>query len=339
MIGVLLVNLGTPASPSVRDVRKYLKEFLSDPRVIDINPVGRWFLVNAIIAPFRSPRTAASYQKVWLPAGSPLAVHSQSLTQGVQQELGPEYAVELGMRYGEPSLRQALLKLQSRGVQEIRVLPLYPQYASSTTGSTEAALLALDKKLKGLPELRFLPPFFDHPAFVNSFAERAEPLLQTFKPDHVFFSFHGLPVRQIVKEDVGGAHCLKRDDCCEQMIPANGMCYRAHCVQSARGIARVLRLAPQDYTISFQSRLGRTPWITPFTDQLLSEWAQLGKKKVAVFCPSFVCDCLETLEEIAIRAREDFIHQGGEDLLLIPSLNDFPPWIRALSAMIRGESH
>ncbi len=338
MIGVLLVNLGTPASPSVRDVRKYLREFLSDPRVIDINPVGRWLLVNAIIAPFRSPRTAESYQKIWLPEGSPLAVYSQALTQGVQKELGQSYAVELGMRYGEPSLRQALLKLQSRGVEEIRVLPLYPQYASSTTGSTEAALLALDKKIGNLPELRFLPPFFDHPAFIDSFAERAQPLLKSFRPDHIFFSFHGLPVRQIVKEDVGGTHCLKRDDCCEQMVPANGMCYRAHCVQSARGIARILQLSPEDYTISFQSRLGRTPWITPFTDQQLSAWAQRGQKKVAVFCPSFVCDCLETLEEIAIRAREDFIREGGEDLLLIPSLNDFPPWIQALSAMIRGES-
>jgi ferrochelatase len=254
----------------------------------------------------------------------------------VQRELGDKFFVELGMRYGEPSILSALKRLKEKKVEKIRVLPLYPQYASSTTGSTEELLLKLDHQMEGLPDLQFLPPFFEHPGFLKGFAEVGQFFLEEFKPDHILFSFHGLPERHLLKEDIGKNHCLKSPDCCEKIIPANAHCYRAHCFQSAYGIAKELGLLKGDYTIAFQSRLGRARWIHPFTDFVIREWAKQGKKRIAVFCPSFVTDCLETLEEIGIRAREDFVNHGGEDLLLIPSLNTHPTWVKAVAGMLRG---
>lgn len=336
MIGVLLINLGTPDAPTTQAVRTYLREFLSDPRVIDLNPISRWVLVNLIIAPFRSPKSAQAYQKIWTPEGSPLRTHTKKLARSLQDSLGSHYAVEMAMRYGNPSIPSGFEKLKDREVQEIRILPLYPQYASSSTGSTEEAVLKLTRHRKDLPEIKFLPPFFDHPGFLRSFAEIGRPRLADFKPDHILFSFHGLPERHILEGDLGGNHCLKTPDCCEKIVPANGMCYRAHCFQSARGIARELHLSDGSYSITFQSRLGRTPWIKPFTDLVLHELAGTSKKRVAVFCPSFVSDCLETLEEIGIRARETFIEEGGEDLLLIPSLNSHPTWVETVGKMVRG---
>ncbi len=338
MIGILLINLGTPDSPSTRNVRRYLREFLSDPRVIDIPALPRWLLVNLLIAPFRAPRSAQSYRKIWRRDGSPLLHHTRELARAVAKDLGEDYHVEVGMRYGKPGLAAALETIRSRGVQEIRVFPLYPQYAASSTGSSEAEVFRLKKKIKGLPPIQFLPPFFDHSGFLQSFAELGGAPLKKFQPDHILFSFHGLPVRQILKGDVGGRHCLQSPDCCEKIIPANGLCYRAHCFQTARGIAALLSLKKSDYTICFQSRLGRTPWIQPFTDVLLHDLAKAGKKRIAVFCPSFVADCLETLEEIGIRERRRFIEAGGEDLLLIPSLNVEPSWVKTVSSMIRGEA-
>lgn len=335
-VGVLLSNLGSPASPKTRDVRRFLKEFLSDPRVIDIPALPRWCLVHGIIAPFRAPKSAASYRKIWTDQGSPLIGHTLALAEAVEKELGTDFCVAVGMRYGEPSLREALVQLKRRDVSEIRILPLYPQYASSSTGSTEEAVLRMEKNLKPMPEIRFLPPFFDHPGFLGSFAEIGAPRLAEFHPDHILFSFHGLPERQILKGDPSGSHCLKSADCCEKLVPANGLCYRAHCFQTAYGMARLLNLSEENYSITFQSRLGRTPWIKPYTDLFLNQLARQGKKRVAVFCPSFVADCLETLEEIGIRAREQFKQEGGEELMLIPSLNSHPTWVKTVAQMLRG---
>jgi len=336
MIGVLLVNLGTPKTPKTKDVRIYLREFLQDPRVIDINPLARWILVNLIIVPFRAPKSAAKYQLIWTEQGSPLLLHTEALGRAVQEALGSDYAVEVAMRYGEPSISSKLEKLQRKNVSEIRALPLYPQYASSSTGSTEAAILKYIRHRPNMPEVKFIPPFFDHPGFLQSFVEVGKAPLAKAHPDHIIFSFHGLPERHILKEDIGGKHCLKSPDCCDRIVPSNGMCYRAHCFQTARGIAEGLGLKKDDFSISFQSRLGRTPWIQPFTDHLIKDLARQGKKRIAVFCPSFIADCLETLEEVALGFRKSFKELGGEELILIPSLNAHPTWVETVQKMIQG---
>lgn len=336
MIGILLINLGTPASPQTKDVRRYLREFLSDPRVIDIGAVSRWLLVNGIIAPFRAPKSAKAYQQVWMPEGSPLLVYTQRLGEKVAKDLGDGFTVEIAMRYGEPNINAALERLTQKGVREIRVLPLYPQYASSTTASTEEAVLRWQRAQKKTPEIKFIPPFFNNSNFLNAWKDVGAASLKDFDYDHILFSYHGLPERHILKEDISGKHCLKSPNCCEKIIPANGMCYRAHCVHTTYGIAERLGLHKDQYTICFQSRLGRTPWIKPFTDLMIPELAQKGVQKLAVFCPSFVADCLETLEEIGLRATELFTEAGGQELKLIPSLNDHPQWVRAVSQMVKG---
>ncbi len=336
MIGVLLINLGTPDAPHTPEVRRYLRQFLMDPRVIDIHPVARWLLVQGIIVPFRAPKSAKAYQKIWGAQGSPLRSHTLQLAALVQAQLGDEYRVEVGMRYGSPSIPEALEKLATAGVKEIRAFPLYPQYAASSTGTAEDVVLKFIRGKKNFPDLRFIPPFFDHEGFIRSHMEIARPLIDTFRPDYFLFSFHGLPERHILKEDTSKKHCLQSEDCCERLVPANGMCYRAHCFQTAKAIAKGLNFSEADYSIAFQSRLGRTPWIQPFTDLLLKELPQKGKKRLVVFCPSFVADCLETLEEIGIRGRGDFLSAGGEDLLLIPSLNSHPTWVHTVSQMVRG---
>ncbi len=335
-IGVLLINLGTPKEPTTKEVRRYLRQFLSDPRVIDINAVGRWLLVNLIICTFRSPKSAAAYRKIWTERGSPLLYHTQDLGRAVAERLGEGYAVEIGMRYGEPSIERALQRLFDRGVREIRILPLYPQYSSSATGSTQEEVFRVAKGMWNIPPLQFLLPFFDHPGFIRAFTEVGQSKIREFRADHILFSFHGLPERQILKGDVGGGHCLKRPDCCDKIIPANGLCYRAHCYATARALSAALGLGGEQYSVCFQSRLGRTPWIKPFTDQVIAELAKAGKRRLAVYCPAFVADCLETLEEIGMRAREQFRSLGGENLLLIPSLNAHPAWVEAVCDMVKG---
>lgn len=337
MIGILLINLGTPASPKTSDVRKYLKQFLYDPRVLDLPAPLRWFLVHGIIAPFRAPKSAKAYQKIWNKDGSPLLSNTRLLAKALGEKLGGNFRVEVGMRYGSPSITAALNRLTEEGAQEIRVLPLYPQYASSSTGSSEEEVLRWHRRREDGPEIKLLPPFFDHPGFLKSFAELGQPVLKVLNPDHVLFSFHGLPMRHILKEDISGGHCLQSPDCCEKIIPANGMCYRAHCFQSAHGIARMLGISQKDYTICFQSRLGKG-WLEPFTDRLLENLPEQGVRRLLVFCPSFVADCLETLEEITIRGRDLFLQSGGRELRLVPSLNAHPTWVNAVAGMVRGET-
>jgi ferrochelatase len=295
-------------------------------------------LVNFIIVPFRSPKTTAAYQKIWTQKESPLLLFTRALGVATGKLLGENFSVEIGMRYGKPSIEEGIHKLVAKGVKEIRILPLYPQYASSTTESSIAKVFAVLKKFAEPPAIQILPPFFEHPGFVKSFAEIGKPILENFRPDHILFSFHGLPERHILKGDLSQKHCLKKPDCCEEIIPANGLCYRAHCFQSAYAIAKELNLSESEYTICFQSRLGRTPWIKPFTDVVLKDLVHQGKKRIAVFCPSFVADCLETLEEVAIRYRDLWKEHGGKDLMLIPSLNDHPRWVEAVGQMLKGEN-
>ena len=330
--GLLLINLGTPDEPTTPAVRRYLREFLGDPRVIDINPVGRAALLNLVILPFRPKKSAHAYQTIWDPErGSPLLYHSQDLAAGVAKKLGTSWHVELAMRYGSPSIPDGLAALERANVDRIVVLPLFPQYASSSTGTAVARVMELAGERWNVPALDIVPAFFSDPGFLDAFAAVAKPVLADFKHDHTLFSFHGLPVRQIVKTDTTGTHCFKTATCCDTL--ANPHCYRAQSFHTARALADRLALPTADYTICFQSRLGRTPWIEPYTDHVIDEIAKAGKKRVAVMCPAFVADCLETVEEIGIRAREQFKAAGGEELILVPSLNATPPWIDAVAAL------
>lgn len=332
--GVLLVNLGSPSSPATRDVRRYLREFLSDPRVLDIPAPLRWLLLRGVILPFRSPRSAAQYRKIWTPEGSPLRVHGRALAEALGRRLGDGYRVVLGMRYGEPSLEAALETLLAADVERLRVVPLFPQEAASSSGSALESVYRAAATRWNVPPLQAVAPFFAHPGFVAALAEIAQPRLAAFEPDHVLFSYHGLPERHVRRADPSAAHCLASSDCCATITPLNRHCYRAQCFATTRAVVQSLRLGPEAFSSAFQSRLGRAPWIEPHTDVVLPQLAARGVRRLAVLCPSFVADCLETLEEIGIRAREQWSGLGGEALELIPCVNSHPTWVDALADLV-----
>lgn len=323
--GVLLINLGTPNSPKVADVKRYLKEFLTDPRVIDLPAVIRYCLVYGLIVPFRAKKSAKAYASIWTPDGSPLAVHSQNLVHALQAEL-PNYTISLGMRYGLPSIESALCTLED--CDELTIIPLYPQYASASTGSSIEKVLEILKKKQNFPSIKLIRDFHDDPGFIAASAKIIEPYLQTH--DHLLLSYHGLPERQLIK---GGCQSICQGDCPIES-PQISTCYRAQCYRTSSQLASTLGLSKVNYTTSFQSRLGKTPWIKPFTDETLESLAAQGIKNLAIACPSFVADCLETLEEIAIRGQEQWTALGGEKLSLIPSLNTTKTWICSLSELI-----
>ncbi len=329
--GLLLINLGTPDEPTTPAVRRYLREFLGDPRVLDINAVGRAMLLNLIILPLRPSKSAHAYRQVWDPKrGSPLMYHSQDLAAGVAQRLGGDWVVELAMRYGNPSLESGLDALARADVDRIVVLPLFPQAASSSSGTAVARVWELASRLWNVPAIDVVPAFFDDLGFLDAFEAVSRPALAEARADHVLFSFHGLPVRHITKGDPTGAHCYANPDhCCDTL--ANPHCYRAQSFATARSLATRLALTPDAYTVCFQSRLGRTPWIAPYTDHVIEDLARQGKKRLAVLCPAFVADCLETIEEIGMRAREQWKAAGGEELTLVPSLNATPRWVEAVA--------
>ncbi len=334
MTGLLLINLGTPDEPKTGAVRRYLREFLSDPRVIDINPVGRFLLLNLIILPFRPAKSAEAYQQVWSERGSPLLHHGVDLAERVAEHMGTDWKVELAMRYGNPSIAAALGRFRDAGIDRIVVMPLFPQYASSSSGSAIEAVFREAGKLWNVPSISVVEPFYNDDGFIDAFAALGRSTIDSMKADHVLFSFHGLPERQVKKSDDTGRHCLASDSCCDQIVTANRNCYRAQCFVTARRLAQQLKLDPEDYTICFQSRLGRTPWIRPYTDEVLDELAKAGKKRLAVYCPAFVADCLETLEEIGLRAKEQFLAAGGEALELVPSLNSSSKWVDAVVGLV-----
>ena len=327
MRGLLLVNLGTPDAPTSSAVRRYLREFLSDPRVIDINPVGRALLLNLIILPFRSGKSAKLYQNIWTEQGSPLLIHSQELQTKVAAKMGGDWLVELAMRYGKPSIPDALDRLQEAGCEEIVVLALYPQAASSSTGSTVEKVYSEAKERWNVPYFQVVPAFYDEPEFIEAFADQGRPLLESKKPDHVVFSFHGLPERHMRKSDRTGNTCLVSESCCASITSKNAGCYRAQSFATARAIAASLGIPGDMWSVSFQSRLGRTPWIKPYFDEVLPELAKAGAKKLLVYSPAFVADCLETLEEIGLRATEQWNECGGDELTLVPSLNATDRWV------------
>jgi protoporphyrin/coproporphyrin ferrochelatase len=331
--GVLLINLGTPDEPTPKAVGRFLREFLMDEFVVDLPLPLRWLLVNVLIVPRRRKQSAALYQKIQTDRGSPLLMHTRDLTRAVATRLTSKdgaYVVEFGMRYGNPSIESALSKLQAAQVERILVLPLYPQYATSSFETAVVAAKAAAHELGIHDRLSILPPFYGDDGFIDSSAIRIHDHLKKYSPDHLVFSFHGVPVKHVTILDRSGGHCSVKPNCCESIGSANKDCYRAQCFATARAIAQRLGLDQDFYTIAFQSRFGRAEWIGPSTENVLGDLARKGVKDVAVVCPSFVADCLETLEEIAIRGRETFLHAGGRELKLIPALNTDSKWVETI---------
>ncbi len=330
-IGLLLINLGTPSSPEVPDVRRYLRQLLMDESVLDMPAWRRFLLVQLVIVPRRSRRSAVSYQRIWTDRGSPLLVHGQDLRDLVGAALGDGAAVELAMRFGKPSVRSALDRLEDRGIERLVLFPLYAQSSSASTGSAAKAVQAeLTRRASGL-DLEVVSPFYEHPAYLEAKRRLAAPVLEEVDPDLVLFSFHGVPERQLRASGLG---CLEKPSCCSAATGRRG-CYRAQCLTSAEALAEQLGLARDRYAVSFQSRLGRNPWIAPFTDEVLAEQARRGRRRVVVIS-GFVADCLETLEEIRIRGREIWLQNGGEVFELVPAPNASPVWAKAL-VEIAGE--
>ena len=332
--GVLLVNLGTPDSTAVPDVRRYLAQFLMDPRVIDIPWPGRAALVHGIILRTRPAKSAEAYEKVWTDRGSPLLFHGQDLVAGLQEQLGAHTRVALAMRYQNPSVEHALGEFAAQGVDDLLVVPLFPQYSQAAWASAYDEVVRVAGRMQNTPNLRFVAPFFDHPTFLDAVATVSRPHLDAFGADKVLMSFHGLPEKHVKKSDASGEHCLKVQDCCKTITHANRFCYSAQSYATARGLAARLGLGEQDYEVTFQSRLTKR-WIQPFTDVRLEQLPKEGVKRVAVLCPSFVADCLETIEEIGMQAKETFVEAGGEDLLAVPCVNAERPWVEALAEIVR----
>jgi len=333
--GVLLAQLGTPASPNTRDVRRYLREFLSDPLVIDLPGPARWLLVNGVIAPFRAPRTARAYRAIWLSSGSPLRVHTEALAAELAKALGPAFAVEAAMRYGAPQLADALDRLTAAGARRIVVAALYPQHAESSRGTALLAVKSWAASGPAAPDLAILPPFFAEPGFVAAVAAAARPALAELRPEHVLMSYHSLPERHVLRADPTQERCLARPDCCAQP-GASDFCYRAQCLATSRAVAAALGLAPERVSTSFQSRLGRARWIGPSTDDALVSLAGRGVRRLLVLCPSFVADCLETVEEIGIRGRARWEELRGEAFALAPCVNASPPFVDFLTAQVKA---
>jgi protoporphyrin/coproporphyrin ferrochelatase len=331
---VFLINLGTPDNPSTPAVRKYLSEFLNDRRVIDISAIGRFFLVNFLIVPFRSAKSAKLYKHIWSEKGSPLLYHGRELKTKLQSKLGNDYFVEFAMRYQSPSLKTALENIRKQKPRKIVVLPLYPQYASSSTGSTLEKVFSEIKGWEVIPETHFISNFFDNEDVTNCFAEEGKKY-NINDYDHILFSYHGLPERQIKKASAhyGDNSCFM-GTCCEVSTEKNQYCYRANCFKTTQLIAQKLNLPKEKYTICFQSRLGRSEWIKPYTDQILKERAKLGNKKLLVFSPAFVADCLETIHEIGTEYNDAFKSYGGEKVDLVPSLNSNDNWLEAIVKMV-----
>ena len=333
--GVLLINLGSPDSPAVADVRSYLREFLMDPRVLDIPWPIRAFVVHCCILPSRPRHSAEAYAGIWTPEGSPLVATSRKIQCALQQRLGASVPVELAMRYQNPGIASSIASLRSKGVEDLLVMPLFPHYAMSSYETAAVRARELAAKLAPEIRLRIAPPFFNDPAYIQALtASASEYLAKDY--DHLLFSFHGLPERHLRKADPTGCHCLKTPDCCERPSPAHPTCYRAQCLATVRAFTATVGITTNKFSVAFQSRLGSDPWLKPSTDSELVRLAQNGVKNLLVLCPSFVADCLETLEEIAMRGRETFLGAGGEKFSVIPCLNAHPQWIDALETLSRN---
>jgi len=336
--GLLLLNLGTPESPKPQDVRPYLREFLSDPRVIDIGAWQRWLLLNLVILPFRPKTSGEAYEKIWTERGSPLLFHTNDLAEKVRRRLGDGVVVDVAMRYGNPSIASALARFKAAAVDRIVVFPLYPQYSSAATGSSIEKVAVEAARAWNTPYLQFVPPFYEHRAFIDACLAVARPVMSEAPWEKVLFSFHGLPERHCLKSDDTGAHCLRRADCCDGIVEANRNCYRAQCFATARALAAGLGVSEDRRIVCFQSRLGRTPWIRPYTDEVVVDLARSGVKRAVILSSAFVADCLETIEELGIRAADSFKAAGGQTLRLVPSVNATDAWADGVVTLARETS-
>lgn len=325
-IGVLVAQLGTPQAPTARALRPYLRQFLSDPRVIDLHPL-RWYPILYLFVLTRRPaRSAALYANIWTDEGSPLMVHSQAQTRGLQERLGEAYRVVLGMRYGEPSIERAVQSLESEGIERILVFPMFPQFSCATTGSIYDAVnhAALGRRCpwffarkRQMPALRFVPPYADHPAYINALKQSVAAAVArlSWTPDRYLITFHGIPQRYVDEGDP----------------------YRRHCEETARQLAAALGLADDEWVSGFQSRFGKEPWLEPYTEDVLARLGGQGVRRLVAICPGFTADCLETLDEIGREGAEQFAHGGGQQFHLVPCLNDHPAWLDAMAAIARQE--
>jgi ferrochelatase len=330
---ILLINLGTPDSPSVPDVRKYLTQFLNDPRVIDINPVSRFILVNGIIVPFRAKKSAKLYEQIWTKEGSPLLIHGLNLQKKLQKELGDDYVVEFGMRYQNPSIASAIERLKKSNFSSLTVVPLYPQYATSSTTSSIEETKRVLKKWTNAPPVKYVENFFNDKGFINSLVEKAKKY-NLNEYDYFVFSYHGLPERQITKasSEFSDGSC-KIGSCCDVITDKNRLCYRANCFATTRALVKELNIPEGKYKSTFQSRLD-DKWLKPYSDKVIEDLGKKGYKKILVFSPAFVADCLETIYEIGVEYDDIFKHNGGEKVQLVESLNDSDTWVKALKEII-----
>lgn len=330
--GILLVNLGTPRSPSPLHVGRYLNEFLTDGRVIDVPWLQRQLLVRGLIVPTRFRQSAQTYAKVWTSEGSPLLNHGQAVQKKLQDLLGDDAMVSLAMRYQEPSIPKALSQLEHADISHLVILPLFPQYASATTGSVHQKVMEHLRHWNTIPTTTFINNYATHTAFIDAFAKVAAEHSPA-QYDHILFSFHGLPQKQIIKADRSNT-CLKQQGCCDRLTERNKHCYCAQCYATARALADKLHLSSDHYSVSFQSRLGKDPWTVPYTEETIRQLAQAGTKRLLVLAPAFTADCLETIYEIGIEYAHIFKACGGETLQLVESLNSHPNWITALQTLV-----
>lgn len=324
--GLLLLNLGTPDNADIKAVKSYLREFLTDKRVIDLPAPIRYILVYCLILPFRSPKSAQAYQSIWTEKGSPLLYHSQNLVTKLQAAFNNEYKIALGMRYGTPSITTALEELKD--CHSLTILPLFPQYSSAATGSAVEKIMTYFARQEIIPSIKLIRDFYQRPEYIHAQAKIIKPYLQD--NFHLLFSYHGVPERHIHK---GGCDTICPQTCAP-IYDKNQACYKAQCYQTSLLLAKELQLSAHQYTTAFQSRLGKTPWIKPYTDEMLGELINKGIKNIVVSCPSFVADCLETLEEIGVRAKEQWEKLGGEQFVFTPCMNDHPEWIKAIQGIV-----
>ena len=325
MKGALLLNLGSPDSTEIPDVKKYLDEFLSDERVIDINPIIRKLLLKLIILPTRPKKSAEAYSKVWTKDGSPLIVTSKAQQKLVQEDT--EIPVFLAMRYGTPSTAEIVAEIKKAGVTELLIIPLYPHYAMSSYES--AVVKTMEELRKQAPDIltKLVQPYYKDPAYIHALWESIKPQFEG-SGAHLMMSFHGIPERHVKKTDPSHDHCLVTPNCCDTCHPAHATCYKHQCITTAKELIKYAGIDEKDVTISFQSRLLKDPWLSPYTDFEIERLAKEGIKNLKVICPAFITDCLETLEEIAMEGKEDFLEYGGEEFELIPCLNTHPLWIK-----------
>ncbi|HWC54518.1 MAG TPA: ferrochelatase [Chitinophagaceae bacterium] len=333
--GIILMNLGSPDSTEVKDLRKYLNEFLMDGRVIDYPFLFRLMLVRGIIVPFRAAKSAEAYKKIWTKEGSPLIILTKELQRSLQQNVSEP--VEVAMRYGNPSMADAYDALLKKNpeLEEVILVPMYPHYAMSSYETAVEYAKEIHRKKKYPFRITFIKPFYDEPDYINALAESIKPFLQQ-DFDQILFSYHGVPERHIFKGDITGQHCLKVENCCAVDSPAHKQCYRHQCLKTTDLVAQKLNLPSGKCSYSFQSRLGRAEWLKPYTAMRLEQMPKEGIKKLLVVCPAFVSDCLETLEEIAETGKESFLHAGGESFTMIPCLNVHPLWVKTIVTYIQG---